>query len=224
MTLSEFIALLASVGAASGLITYLFQRKMNENLSAVSIIKTRKEIEQLEQEIESKYAQQVKIWLDDLHLVKEKHDKELEKKNEIILTLQDARLLAIEEIASLRLKVGQCGRAHRRLFVEMGIPYWECAKDGTLIYANGAWLHLFGLSTEEAMGEGWLKSVPPDDRKRLLVDWYSKVIDESDGQLVFQVTNPITKEIKSVKAIYAVKFDSDGDVYKIIGTTTEIVD
>lgn len=222
MTIGELGTILVGLGALNGVVLYFLNKGTSERLSEISILKSGKEIEKLEQEIDSKYSHQIRGWLADLQEIKEKHDLELEKKEKLIVEMGERQTMFMTEMALLQLKLKQCGRAHRRLFVELGIPYWECARDGKLIYANGYWLKLFGLTSEEAMGEGWLKSIPEEDQKKLLIEWYSKVVDESDGSIEFTVLNPTTGKTSMVRAIYAVKFDDHGDVYKIIGVTMEI--
>lgn len=222
MTLTDLIALIAASGTLSGVILYVLQKWFPTRALSASVIKTQKEIEQIEQEVESKYALQVKKWLDDLQEIKDKNEEALAKKDATISTLQDERVIHLNEITVLRLKLGQCGKAHRRLFTRIHVPYWECDHDGKLIYANGAWLTLFGIEESRAIGEGWLTSIREEDKKRLLVDWYSRVVDESDGELEFTVKNAITGTETKVKAIYAVKFNEESEVYKIIGVTIPV--
>lgn len=219
MTLAEITTIVIAIGSLSGIILYLLNRKLAEKSTTTSINKTNKEIEQIEQDVESKHALQVKQWLEDLQEIQEKHEHEIEKRDEMYVTLrQEKDALTIESLA-YKWKLEQCGRAHRRLFTDIHIPYWECSEDGKLVYANGAWLKLFGLTKDEAMGEGWLKSVTPEDRDRILVEWYSKVVDETDGDIDFSIQNPVTKEIKELMAVYTVKFGADSHIYKIIGIT-----
>jgi PAS domain-containing protein len=219
MTFTDIILLLGALGSVSGLLLYLLNKRTSDKSAMASINKTNKEVEQIELDVESKYALQVKKWLDDLEEVKDKHEKELQKKELIIENLATTYKILTSESDVFRWKLEQCGRAHRRLFSDIHMPYWECSQDGKLIYANGAWLRLFGLTQEEALGEGWLRSVPEGDKKRILAEWYSKVIDQFDGEMEFTIVNPITKETKNLKAIYTVKFGIDSKAYKIIGIT-----
>ena len=72
------------------------------------------------------------------------------------------------------------------------------------------------------MGEGWLASIPDSEKENLLVEWYSRVVDETDGELLITVKNPVTEKITKVRTYYSVKFDTHSEVYKIIGATVPI--
>lgn len=219
MTLTELIALIGSLGAISGLIIYLFGKKLNDKTTSINILKTTKEVEQIELEIESKYAIQVKTWLDDLHEIKQNHDLELLKKNEEIENWHLQYLKSIKEINQHKIRLDQTNKATRRLLVTMEVPYWECDSEGKLTYVNGAWLKLFGMSNEDVMSEGWLVAVPEENRKSLLSEWYSKVIDQSEGTLEFSIINQITKEEIHLKSLYAMIFDDEDNITKIIGVS-----
>lgn len=226
MTLTEFFGLISGIivalGGLSALIIYFGNRKQNIQTVQSEITKREKEVEQIEQEIEDKHALQTKQWYDDLQEIKQKHDLELEKKDQLILDLQDSRITLVAELTAATLKLGQCGRAHRRLITALNIPYWECDHDGKLMFANGPWLKMFGLSKDEALGEGWLKAIPEDKKQELLVEWYSRVVDETDGKISFTIKNAVTGETTEAQAIYAVKFDTHSEVYKIIGVTINL--
>ena len=43
--------------------------------------------------------------------------------------------------------------------------------DGFTTYVNPRWMELSGLTFEEAIGNGWLKAVHPDDQKLLSDNW-----------------------------------------------------
>ncbi len=42
---------------------------------------------------------------------------------------------------------------------------------GQCIYVNDRWCELAGVSWEESFGEGWVKALHPDDRKRVFTEW-----------------------------------------------------
>jgi len=219
MTLPELVTLIGSVGAISGLIIFFFGKKLNDKVASINILKTTKEVEQIELDIESKYAVQVKKWLDDLQEIKQNHDLELLKKNEQIENWHLEYLKVIKEIDQHKIKLDRTNRAMRRLLVKMEVPYWECDSEGKLAYVNGAWLQLFGISNEQAMSEGWLAAIPEEDRESLLSEWNSRVIDQSEGTIEFFVINQITNEKIKLKSVYAMIFDDDYNITKIIGVS-----
>jgi PAS domain S-box-containing protein len=60
-------------------------------------------------------------------------------------------------------------------------------EDGNTIYVNSKWCELAGITEDEALGLGWLKSIHPDDRGQLLADWknHSARNSESSSQYRF---------------------------------------
>jgi PAS domain-containing protein len=219
---ADIVALLSAFGGLAVLIIFLIQRKRTGKSMDANTLKTEKEVEQIEQEIEAKYVIHVKKWLDDLQEIKDKHDKEINEKNRRWEELHKQYLDSIKIATEHQQRLTQFHRATRRLLVSIDIPYWECDSNGKLVYANGAWLKLFGLSSSEALGEGWLNSIPEADRKSLLVDWYSKVVDQADGSITFSLLNQITGKLSKVKALYVILFNEAQEIDKILGVTIEL--
>lgn len=45
---------------------------------------------------------------------------------------------------------------------------------GKTIYVNETWLHFTGMTFDEALGDGWLNAIHPDDRPEQKANWYAK--------------------------------------------------
>jgi PAS domain S-box-containing protein len=87
---------------------------------------------------------------------------------------------------------------------------------------NPKWLELSGLTTEEAIGFGWLKAVHPDDREKLETRWKSDVKSHissvaeyrflrSDGSIIWVMGNAVA-ELK------------ENEILGYIGTITNITE
>ncbi len=52
-------------------------------------------------------------------------------------------------------------------------PYgiFRSDSEGKCVYVNGRWCELSGLSVEQALGEGWMAALHPDDLERVLGEW-----------------------------------------------------
>lgn len=74
-TATDLATVLALLGAMSGIFMYLVKKNRDEKQTDLSIIKTEREIESIEQEIESKHAEQLKRWLNDIQEILEYPDK-----------------------------------------------------------------------------------------------------------------------------------------------------
>ena len=94
--------------------------------------------------------------------------------------------------------------------------------DGFTTYVNPKWLELSGLTSEESIGFGWLKSVYPDDREQLEKGWKSDVQSHMssvaeyrflrhDGSIVWVLGNAVPELI-------------DNQIGGYIGTITDITE
>ncbi|REJ84267.1 MAG: PAS domain S-box protein [Bacteroidetes bacterium] len=55
----------------------------------------------------------------------------------------------------------------------VGIFRTDC--DGACIYVNKKWCELSGMSRQEAIGNGWVKAIHPDDKEKTFKEWSSSV-------------------------------------------------
>ena len=94
--------------------------------------------------------------------------------------------------------------------------------DGYTTYVNPKWMEISGLTFEEALGNGWLNAVYPEDKKVLAENWqlYSKEGKESiaeyrflkpDGSVVWVLGNAVPEVL-------------DGKIQGFIGTVTDITE
>ncbi|NEQ27637.1 MAG: PAS domain-containing protein, partial [Microcoleus sp. SIO2G3] len=58
------------------------------------------------------------------------------------------------------------------------VGIFRCDSQGQCIYVNDRWCELVGMSWEESFGEGWVKALHPDDRKRVFREW-NRMINEN---------------------------------------------
>ncbi len=58
---------------------------------------------------------------------------------------------------------------------------------GRVLYTNRAWQAIFGLSAEQALGEGWSATLHPDDRERMQATWAEVVASGASFDHVLRV-------------------------------------
>jgi PAS domain S-box-containing protein len=61
---------------------------------------------------------------------------------------------------------------------------------GICQYVNSRWCALAGLTAAEAAGEGWAAALHPDDRERVLRDWYRAAATSSDSESEYRFQRP----------------------------------
>lgn len=94
--------------------------------------------------------------------------------------------------------------------------------DGYTSYVNPKWTELSGISSEEALGEGWLRAVHPDDRDIIRQNWESVTKSKNnsiaeyrflhmDGSIIWVLGNAVSEIV-------------DGNLNGYIGTLTDITE
>jgi len=95
--------------------------------------------------------------------------------------------------------------------------------DGYTIYVNPRWCQLSGMSSEEALGNGWITAVHPEDRDNLAKEWEqlsqsgkSSISEyrflQSDGTIVYVLGQAVPE------------INSENQITGFIGTITDITE
>lgn len=94
---------------------------------------------------------------------------------------------------------------------------------GDCLYANARWCELTGLSLEVAQGKGWVSALHPDDRDRIVAEWYRAA--ESNlpflGEYRFQTPDG---KVSWVIGQATAERDVEGRLVGYVGTVTDISD
>jgi PAS domain S-box-containing protein len=94
--------------------------------------------------------------------------------------------------------------------------------DGSTTYVNPKWSELSGLSSKEAIGEGWLNAVHPEDRERLSELWGGNLKSKNESSAEYRFLKPDGSVIwvmgKAVPELI------DNEVNGYIGTITDITE
>ncbi len=92
--------------------------------------------------------------------------------------------------------------------------------EGATTYVNKRWAELSGLTLNDAMGDGWLRAVHPEDREKLILNWRKDVLAgrpspgeyrflRSDGSIVWVLGNAVPEMM-------------NGKLCGFVGTITDI--
>ena len=69
----------------------------------------------------------------------------------------------------------------------LSVPMFEADAAGNCIYVSRAWMDATGVDFRSAMGEGWLRGIHQDDRKRVMYAWENSVKDHvTFGPLLYR--------------------------------------
>ncbi len=162
-------------------------------------------------------------WLADLKQIQDTHHLDLTKISDENKKLLSDKLQEIEAHNLTRAELRQTVKSFRRLMVKLELPYWETDADGDLIYVNGRWLQLFGLTLEEAQGKNWKTAVEQSDLIKMEVGGDAHSVDgDDDYSPIFTIHNSTTNESYKVEPVYVLVRDGNDKGFKSFGITRRI--
>jgi len=95
--------------------------------------------------------------------------------------------------------------------------------NGSTNYVNPTWSQISGLSPEEAMGDGWLKAVHPEDRDAISRDWEKASSEHQRSQADYRFIRP-DGSIAWVIGQAVPELNADNQIVGYVGTITDITD
>jgi PAS domain S-box-containing protein len=92
---------------------------------------------------------------------------------------------------------------------------------GSRNYVNPRWCEISKLSFEEAMGDGWLKAVHPEDLDRMVQNWNQAVTSKTGSNSEYRFIHPDGSYAWVIGQVIPQK-DETGKITRFIGTITDI--
>ncbi|MFY7801826.1 MAG: PAS domain S-box protein [Limnoraphis robusta] len=92
---------------------------------------------------------------------------------------------------------------------------------GKCLYGNDISFELIGLSQEESMGEGWTKTLHPDDLEQVKKNWYNFALDGVPFNCEYRFLHPDGRIIWVYGQAVA-ETDINGNIIGYVGTITDI--
>ncbi len=93
--------------------------------------------------------------------------------------------------------------------------------DGKTTFVNPKWCSISGLSQEQALNDGWLKAVHPDDRKKLKQGWYDDAKRKEDSDAEYRFLSP-DGTITWVLGRAIPEYNDKQQIIGYVGTITDI--
>jgi PAS domain S-box-containing protein len=101
----------------------------------------------------------------------------------------------------------------------VGIYYTD--REGYCLYVNEAWRNIAGLTLEEALGPGWVRSLHPDDLEATRQEWRRFLSEGGPFHLGFRFLAP-DGAVRHVISRATRLLDEDGALIGAIGTVLDI--
>lgn len=95
--------------------------------------------------------------------------------------------------------------------------------DGYTTYVNPAWCRISGMKSEQALGNGWLEAVHPEDRETVILDWKNATKNKNISDREYRFLKP-DGQIAYVMGHTVPVINSDGEMTGYVGTITDITE
>jgi len=95
--------------------------------------------------------------------------------------------------------------------------------DGHTTYVNPAWSQISGMGAQDALANGWLQQVHPDDRDRIKAGWQEAVDKGARSETEYRFVRP-NGSVAWVMGRAVPETDSEGRVVGWVGTIVDITE
>ena len=95
--------------------------------------------------------------------------------------------------------------------------------DGHTTYVNPAWSRISGMGAQDALANGWLQQVHPDDRDRIVAGWQEAVDKGARSETEYRFVRP-NGSVAWVMGRAVPETDSEGRVVGWVGTIVDITE
>ncbi len=104
--------------------------------------------------------------------------------------------------------------------VPVGIFYTD--KQGSCLHVNKKWSEITGISAQDAMGDGWTKSIHLDDRESVSAQWIKLTNENIPFKLEYRFQQ--ADGVRWVLGQALAEENEDGEVTGYVGSITDITD
>lgn len=94
---------------------------------------------------------------------------------------------------------------------------------GRFTYTNEIWCEMTGMTSEQALGDGWVEAIHPDDRDRVAQEWERLVAIRAAWDEEYRLKSPTGKETW-VHGIASPLLADNGQVAGYVGINVDITD
>jgi PAS domain S-box-containing protein len=126
-----------------------------------------------------------------------------------------------------RIQMEDALRESEKLFQTLAenasVGIFRTDSEGKTIYVNQAWCELSGVGQNEALGEGWIHYVHPDDVKSLTDGWHEAFSHQTESSAEYRFVHNDGKTVW-VKGKAVPEFDEKGVLIGYIGTIADITE
>jgi PAS domain S-box-containing protein len=104
----------------------------------------------------------------------------------------------------------------------VGIFYTDVT--GDCLYVNERWCQIAGMTCEQTFGQGWVRSIHPDDRDRVFAEWYRATEQKLPFKSEYRFQRLDNSLIRWVFGQAVGQLGENGEVKGYVGTITDITE
>ncbi len=119
--------------------------------------------------------------------------------------------------------IADSGLLLRNISAATPTTLWMADEKGAVIYINQTWLNWTGLTYEDSIGSGWLKSIHVDDRDNVQKKLIEGIKDKGRFEIEFRL-NHTDGNIHWCIATGQASYNADNSFYGIIGASVDITE
>ena len=101
------------------------------------------------------------------------------------------------------------------------IGIFETDNAGLCLYTNPRWQSITGISNDDALGEGWIQAIHPDDATLAFEGWAAAVRENTTFELEFRIRTP-QGEVRWVLSKASPMLTSSGERIGYVGTVQDV--
>ncbi len=134
------------------------------------------------------------------------------------------RKKAEQEILEAKEKI-EASEAKFKSYTEKSpIAIYTTDVNGNCTYVNQTWLNMTGMNKKEALGDGWLNALHPEDLEGVKVNWYKSVESNGSWRFEYRFINKKNKEISWVEGTAKELFNDKNELIGFLGTNVNITE
>jgi two-component system, sensor histidine kinase and response regulator len=135
--------------------------------------------------------------------------------------LRDAQNRQQREAAEIALQESEL--RYESLAAAAPVGIFRTNPQGKCIYVNDRWCQMSGLSPAEALGEGWVRAIHPEDREYVFREWDRSVADNVPFKLEYRMQH-VEGTVLWLYGQSLPEYNRDGNIIGYVGTATDISD
>ncbi|MEB3282584.1 MAG: PAS domain S-box protein [Lyngbya sp.] len=133
------------------------------------------------------------------------------------------RVAAMKERQQAETALRESERRYATLTEVSPVGIFRRDAEGNCLYVNERWCQIAGLSPEQALGQGWIQALHPDDRNKVFQAWEQVMRDRCSFQLEYRFKRA-DGTITWVFGQAVAETDIKGEIKGFVGSITNIND